>query len=133
MYFFLEGNTSVPNWTPEWADVQFDHAAAHEYAATCRRTSAEVRRIAFARHKLAEHAVVDWEGPHRVTFDHDTALWSNAAEDVAMHLDAIAAKVDTAAATAHQMQSAREQARQRWFAEDATERAVAELSGSLGK
>jgi uncharacterized protein YukE len=116
----------MPTWTPNWTDVQFDHAAAHEYSATCRRTSAEVRRIAFARNKLAEHAVVDWEGPHRVTFDHDTAQWSNAAEDVAMQLESIAAKVDAAAATARQMQSEREQSRQRWAAESTAERLASE-------
>jgi uncharacterized protein YukE len=116
----------MPNWTPNWADVQFDQAAAHDYAATCRRTSAELRRIAAARNKLAEQAVIDWEGPHRVKFDHDTAQWSNAAEDVAMQLESIAAKVDAQALTARQVQSAREQDRQRWAAESTAERLATE-------
>jgi uncharacterized protein YukE len=115
----------MPSWTPNWADVQFDHTAAQHYSATCRRTSRELRQISAQRIVLARAAVIEWEGPTRDRFDSEGAQWGNAAEDVAMRLEAIAAQVETAAISARHTQFEREQSRQRWWAEDAAERAAA--------
>ncbi len=118
----------MPSWQPDWSDVPFDHPAAHEYAAVCRRTSATLRHIAEQRTYLASQAVVDWEGPKRVRFDGDIARWNTEASTVADQLLAVAARVEAASDTARHFQAQREAGRVRWWAERQTEESAAEAA-----
>jgi uncharacterized protein YukE len=119
----------MPNWQPDWTDVQFDHAAAHAYAAACRRTSTTVRQVANERRRLAADAVVDWEGPQRDRFDADLVRWSMQASNVADQLIETANSVEAQADTARREQAHRELQRSRWWEESqAEERAAPDLA-----
>lgn len=118
----------MPSWQPDWSDVPFDHPAAHEYAAACRRTSSTLRQIADQRTHLASLAVVDWEGPKRVRFDGDIARWNTEASTVADQLLAVATRVEAASETARHLQAQREAGRVRWWAERQTEELAAEAA-----
>jgi hypothetical protein len=116
----------MPNWTPIWRDVTFNHAAANQYAATCRQSAATLRRVVDERSLAASSATIDWEGAHRTTFDRGIRSWGQQAERVIAQLRFIASQVDDAAAKALLLQNEREDGRRRWYAEDAMERQAAE-------
>jgi uncharacterized protein YukE len=116
----------MPNWTPNWRDVTFNHAAANQYAATCRQSAAILRRLVDERSVAAASATVDWEGPHRTTFDRGIKSWAQQADTIIARLRYIATQVEEAAARALFMQAEREDSRRRWYAEDAMERQAAD-------
>ena len=115
----------MPNWQPDWTDVQFDHGAAHEYAAACRRASATVRQVADERRYLATEAIVDWEGPNRDRFDADLVRWNFEASTVADRLIHTANSVEAHADAARREQAQRELHRSRWWAESRAEEQAA--------
>ncbi len=116
----------MPAWQPDWSDVPFDHAAAHEYAAACRQTSATLHNIADQRIRLAAQAVIDWEGPKRTRFDSDIAKWNTEAAALAEQLNSVAVRVESASDTARRLQAQRESDRARWWAENRQEQLAAE-------
>ncbi len=118
----------MPNWSPIWSDVVFDHAAAQAFADACRRTAQELDRIRATRDSLAQATVIDWEGRHRERFDRDIQRWARQAEDTAMRLLASANGVETRAGEAHREQARREADRRRWDAEVRAERQAAEVA-----
>jgi uncharacterized protein YukE len=121
------GGLSVPNWQPNWDDVSFDHTAAANYAAACRRTSATINHVAHERNHLATAARVDWEGPTRDRFDSDLRRWTDQAGDLAARLVDVAWRVEAAADAARAEQAARSAARDRWWAEQQAEQQAEQL------
>jgi uncharacterized protein YukE len=116
----------MPNWTPDWSTVAFDHQAAQTYADACRRTGSELTRIRQQRSGLARGAVIGWEGPSRERFDSDMARWDREAESISAQLHSTAEQVEAAAAEARRMQQFRHDQQRLWFAEAAQEQAAQE-------
>src|SRR5262245_8283383 len=115
----------MPDWTTEWEDVEFDHAAAAEAAAACRRTATRVRSqwndgVAPA----IAPAQQDWTG--RLAQEFTTDVWTIGSEllTVATQLDDLAAQIEMASAQAQAEQLRRVEERARWRAEKALEDAV---------
>lgn len=115
----------MPSWSPNWADVRFDHAAAAAAAAECRRVAALVVRAASDRARAADHARIEWSGPYRRDFDVAQADLAGRSDDLAQRLRRLAAAIEAAAEAARREQAAREAARAEWYRQLAAEQAAA--------
>lgn len=117
----------MPNWQPDWTDVQFDHGAAAAYAAACDDAAAGLHRWIAGREAAARQAVRDWEGPHRVSFDHQLAGLHEEARAAAITLLDQARQIEEASVAASREQLRRLDNRQRWLREQAQEAEQARL------
>jgi hypothetical protein len=115
----------MPDWTPEWEDVEFDHAAAAEAAGACRRSATRVRS---QWNDIVAPAVApaqqDWTG--RLAQEFTTDVWTIGGEllTVATQLDNLATQIETASAEARAEQLLRIEARSLWRAQRAQEDAA---------
>jgi uncharacterized protein YukE len=118
----------MPQWNPNWQDINFDHHRAHEYASDCRQGARVLRSLLADQHRAAAAAAPEWRGTARTTFDEHHGHWLRTGETTALDLDAIAEQVERIAAAARAAQAQREWDRQRWLFEAAAERAIAEAA-----
>jgi hypothetical protein len=113
----------MPDWQPNWEDVDFDHAAAQAAVDEC-RLSAGALDTAFTGVATAE-ATLDtdgaWAGPYRFDFDAAQPAMMTDAGDTAGALRRLANDIATAAVQAGAEQEQRERDRERWWAEKAVE------------
>lgn len=126
----------MPDWTPNWENVRWDHAAAEAAGGALRRAADEVDRAAGERARAAFAAVALWHGGHRREFDQRLAAWLVAARALAAELREAAAAIGRASQLAREEQVRRERDRERWErerdAERARERARREEAASVG-
>ena len=120
----------MPSWQPEWADVQFDHAAAGAYAHACDQGARTLHAWVSQREGLARHAVEDWEGPHRLSFDRRLVAVHDLARRQAATLGTEAEEVRLASAMAAFEQRRRYESREQWFREQAAEQESARLEAA---
>lgn len=116
----------MPCWTPNWDDVQFDHAAAHDYVDASRTLASLLREWLHLRADLAKRARKYWEGPHRDRFDRDFERIQRDASAIADQLTQSAHSVLRAGDEAHREQNRRLWQRAQWQAENAREIQIAE-------
>jgi uncharacterized protein YukE len=115
----------MPDWTPNWENVRWDHAAADAAIGALRRAADELDRAAGERARAAVEAVALWNGAHRRTFDQRLAEWLVAARALAAELREAAAAIGRTGQLARDEQARRERERQRWEREREAERAHA--------
>ena len=120
----------MPSWQPEWADVQFDHAAAGAYAHACDQGVRTLHAWVSQREALARHAVAGWEGPHRLSFDRRLVAVHDLARRQAVALSTEAEEVRLASAMAAFEQRRRYESREQWFREQAAEQETARLEAA---
>jgi hypothetical protein len=104
----------MPNWSPNWQDVRWDHGASDAAIAALRRAASEVDRQAGERARAALTMLGEWRGAHRLTFDE--RLRRADAEDTALagDLRRAAQQVARLAQQAREEQSRRERERDEW-------------------
>src|SRR5262245_32535465 len=91
----------MPDWTPGWEDVEFDHAAAATAADACRRTANRVRS---QWNDIVAPAVApaqqDWTGRLADEFALDVTAVGDELLAVATELDTLAGQIETASVQA---------------------------------
>lgn len=127
----------MPDWTPNWENVRWDHAAADAAAGALHRAADAVERAAGERARAAVEAVTLWSGAHRRDFDQRLAGGLAAARALAVELREAAAAIGRASQLAREEQTRRERERERWErerdAERARERARREEEAARGR
>lgn len=116
----------MPDWQPNWEDVEFDHAAAQAAAAQCRLRAGALDTgftgVATAVTKLATDGA--WTGPYQVEFDTARIALGADATDTADALRTLAGAIENAATAATTEQNKRERDRDRWRTQKAAEDAA---------
>ncbi len=113
----------MPDWTPNWTDVAFDHAAAAAAAEQCDAMALRLREAAAERDRLAVTARDEWTGRYRRDFDAAYAALRDDGTRIEADLRALAAAIRSASTAAAAEQRARVASRQQWNREQAAEEA----------
>lgn len=113
----------MPNWQPNWADVQFDYQAAYEAISTCYGCIAFLESRHQALDPAKERATREWRGRHRDEFDADALRLERVADDVVNQLHASVRVIQGDVWAAQTEQRFRESDRVRWAAEVREEQA----------
>jgi len=111
----------VPDWTPDWTDVDFDHAAARAAADACRRAAGVADASATSTGAARGSAVEDWTGVHRDDFDIEEPVVLDELTDTRTELLTLATAIEDGATAATTEQAHRESERDRWWRELAAE------------
>lgn len=122
----------MPDWSPNWLDVDFDHAAAEAAAAAYDDAADTLAAGEVTFGDLVAHTVVDWSGGARGDFDDGTERIEDERVRVIRALRDAADAIRTGAAAATAEQEHREAERDRWQAEVEAERAAAEDPRPVG-
>lgn len=113
----------MPDWQPNWSDVDFDHAAATTAAEECRSSA---RALDTALGGLDGLPATDhWVGRYKDDWSADQTPTRTDLSGTRDDLRALARAIDRAAADARAEQAHRESERERWR-EEAREEAEAE-------
>ena len=115
----------MPNWQPQWDDVQFDHGEANEAVLLCQGamiTLADRHAVLQGPYQMA---CVNWRGVKRYRFDAEWSAMHAQAEAVTEQLRAHIVRLQHEASVALAKQRQREAERARWFREKAIEEAAA--------
>lgn len=111
----------MPNWSPNWNDVRWNHGAANDAVAALRRAADEVEHSAAERMQVGRYATAEWRGIHRTTFDGALAQIISSARALADKYRAAAERIVEASRWAREEQARRERERERWRREKAEE------------
>jgi hypothetical protein len=111
----------MPNWTPNWHDVQFDQVAAQEYVDAATTLARDLDTWLNDRAGQARLAQKHWKGPHRQRFDTEFAKQQSIGGDLVDDLRRSAHSVQQAAHDAKVEQAHRVSDRERWRTEEAAE------------
>lgn len=104
----------MPNWEPNWDDVEWDHGAASEAAHELDRAAAFVEESAHRRRQVADEARAEWRGRHREEFDGDLDRMLHRAAELAAEFRTKASAIRSADQQAYEEQRRRERERERW-------------------
>ena len=109
----------MPDWQPNWSDVEFDHGAASTAAVECR---AAARALTTALDGLAGLPATDhWTGRYKDEWSADQGGMQSDLAGTRDDLNALASRIDGAAVDARAEQTARDDGRERWLREAAEE------------
>lgn len=114
----------MPDWTPNWSNVVFDHAAAADAAEACRSASRSIASVTGTAGGARGDAVADWSGAYRDDFDAEEPVVLEDLEETRTDLIGLAAAIESGASQARAEQTRREQDRDRWRREQASEEAA---------
>jgi hypothetical protein len=112
----------MPNWSPNWNDVRWDHAAANAAIAALNQAATALETGNIDRVKNANTAVKEWAGPHRKTFDEYIQRVLKEGGDLATAYRRAATDIANASRLATEEQNRRIRERQRWEDESQQER-----------
>lgn len=121
----------MPNWQPNWRDVEWDHRAADEAIQSLRQAATFVEETAAQRRQRAAEATAEWRGRFREEFDGHLSRALRRAAELAGELRAKADEISRADERARAEQKHREHERDRWRREKREEDERARLL-SLG-
>jgi uncharacterized protein YukE len=111
----------MPNWQPNWNDVQWNQGAAREASAALRRAAARLRDTWSERQRLAAAACEQWRGRYRDEFDVALRGMGATALNLADSYEQKANEIDSASRRAEAEQRHRDAERDRWRREKADE------------
>lgn len=120
----------MPNWQPNWRDVEWDHHAADEAVQSLRRTATLLEETAAQRRQRADEAMAEWRGRHRDNFEGQLSRMLQKAAELAGELRAKADEIARASDRAREEQAHRERERERWRREKEAEDRAALLPSS---
>lgn len=120
----------MPNWQPNWRDVEWDWGASSEAAHALRRMAEQLDDVTGQRLRLATEAQAEWRGVFRLQFDYELNNLVRRARDLAEQLRHKASEIDRQAERAREEQRRRESERERWRRERDDERRRQEQQGS---
>lgn len=101
----------MPNWQPNWNNVRWNHAAADAAVRALRRAADKLDHANDDRLHVARHAVADWLGLHRLTFDDFLHTTLSEAGNLAQPYRDAAARISAASDQARREQQHRERER----------------------
>jgi hypothetical protein len=104
----------MPNWSPNWTDVRWDHAAANAAITALNQAATALESGNTERIKQARIAVEEWSGPHRLTFDEYLKKVLKEGGDLATAYRKAAQDIANASLKATEEQNRRVRERQRW-------------------
>ena len=114
----------MPNWTPNWNNVQWDSGAAYAAADALDRAASKLDMTLQDRLRLAAEAQAEWRGPYRQQFDQELDQIRRGALALADDFRRTAGRIRAATRDAEAEQRRREAERERWHREkEAEERA----------
>ncbi len=116
----------MPNWTPNWQDVEFDQMAAQQYVDAATKLARDLDTWLNDRVGQAKLAQKHWKGPHRQRFDVEFAKQQTIGGHLVDDLRRSAHSVEQAAHDAKLEQARRVSERERWHTEQAAEVRAAE-------
>jgi hypothetical protein len=108
----------MPNWSPNWTDVRWDHAAANAAVAALNQAAGALESGNTERIRQAKAAVEEWLGPHRLTFDDYLTRVLKEGGDLAVAYRQSAQAIANASRQATDEQNQRLRDRQRWETEN---------------
>jgi len=123
----------MPNWEPNWEDVQWDQGAARDAMRALRDAADMLDQTAAERARVAQEATEQWRGRYRDEFDDHLQQILRRAHDLAGEYRDMANRIARADQGAFEEQRRRERERERWRMEkEAEERALRrqQLEGS---
>jgi len=104
----------MPNWNPNWKNVQWDREAAHRATAALRRSADELDNTATERERVATRTQAQWRGRHRETFDSYLQDVLRRARVLAAEYREAATRIDRETQRAEAEQRRRVAERERW-------------------
>ena len=104
----------MPNWSPNWTDVRWDHAAANAAITALNQAASALDSGNSERIRQAQIAVEEWAGPHRVTFDEYLQRVLKEGGDLATAYRRAAQNIANASQQATEEQNRRNRDRLRW-------------------
>jgi hypothetical protein len=107
----------MPNWQPNWKDVEWDWGAASAASGELRRVADRLDVSAHERLQLASTAQIEWRGRYREEFDVALQRMVREARNLAAELRAAAGQIDDASRRASEEQQHRLRDRERWWRE----------------
>jgi hypothetical protein len=116
----------MPNWQPNWTDVQFDYPDAYETISICCGCIAFLEGRDQVLGPARERAKNEWRGRYREEFDRETSYLERVAGDVVEQLRASIRGVTEEIAAAEVEQRLRMAERFRWEDEARAEHARGE-------
>lgn len=111
----------MPNWQPNWENVQWDHGAAEAAIAALRRAADLVDQTTGDRERVANEARAEWRGRYREQFDEQFGQMTNQARQLTGEYRNVANQIARASQWAHEEQMRRERERERWRLEKEAE------------
>jgi hypothetical protein len=104
----------MPDWSPNWTDVRWDHAAANAAITALNQAATALESGNTERIRQARIAVDQWSGPHRVTFDEYLNKVLKEGGDLAAAYRKAATDIANASRQATDEQNRRVRERERW-------------------
>ena len=121
----------MPDWQPNWSDVDWDHGAASAAIGALRRAADMLDQTTGHRERVAGEARAEWRGRDRELFGGELQQMVNRAHQLAGEYRDAADRIARASQWAWDEQRRREQERARWYMEkEAEERARRRHDGS---
>jgi uncharacterized protein YukE len=121
----------MPNWQPNWSDVDWDHGAAAAAIGALRRAADMLDQTTGQRERVAGEARAEWRGRYRDQFDGQFRQMVSCAHQLAEGYRDAAYRIARASQSAWDEQRWREEERARWYMEkEAEERARRWQDGS---
>lgn len=121
----------MPNWSPDWNNVKWDHGAAVSAARALDEAANQLEEATWRRRQLAEVACEDWRGRYRNEFDADLEGIVHRANQMVSEFRAKANEIRGADQRARDEQNHREEERRRWKREKEEEDRLNLLKGSV--
>lgn len=111
----------MPDWQPNWSDVDWDHGAAEAAIGALRRAADVLDQITSQRERVADEARAEWRGRYRKSFDGQFQQMVSHARQLAGEYRDAANQIARASQWAWDEQRRREQERARWYMEKEAE------------
>jgi hypothetical protein len=113
----------VPDWTPNWDDVAFDHGAAATAAAACRAAAIDADGVLDGLVLQRRPVTEDWTGRYRDDFAGEEGVVRTELARARAELVRLATAIEGASEAAGVEQRRRVAARERWREEVRAEHA----------
>ena len=121
----------MPDWQPNWSNVNWDFGAAEAAIGALRRAADLLGQTTSERERVAGEARAEWRGRYRESFDGQFQQMVNRARQLADEYRGAANQIARASQWAREEQHRREEERARWYMEkEAEERAKQRQQGS---
>lgn len=107
----------MPNWQPNWNNVDWNYGAANDAVRELRRAADLLDEMAGRRRRVADKALQEWRGRYRNEFERDLAEMLRRSSELAAEMRQKAGEIENASNRVREEQRHRERERDRWHEE----------------